>query len=188
MSPEQDLWRLRRSSSFVFSWVILCLPGEHRKWHKLRYVFIEGKKHTDVSEKHKWERDDLMLLVPLKPIWSLSEWQQARWEGFSSFIKSSYDFLCSPKTSLAVRLAGRGSCIQEDSQRGWLILKALSCQEDLYSADKGNVFCQAFEIQMMSSTLCPTDGFESFHKREQRRWNRYKLKENRKEKSTPSQK
>lgn len=32
-------------------------------------------------------------------------------------------------------------------------------------ADRGNVFCQAFEIQMMSSTLCPTDGFESSHKR-----------------------
>lgn len=27
------------------------------------------------------------------------------------------------------------------------------------------MFCQAFEIQMMSSTLCPTDGFESSHKR-----------------------
>lgn len=165
MSPEQDLWRLRRSSSFVFSWVILCLPGVHRKWHKLRCVFVKEKKHADVSEEHKWERDDLMLLFPLKHIWSLSEWQQAGWEGLSSFINSSYDFLRSPKPSLAVRLAGRGSHIQEDSQRGWLILKALSCQEDLYSADRGNVFCQAFEIQMISSTLCPTDGFESSHKK-----------------------
>lgn len=26
------------------------------------------------------------------------------------------------------------------------------------------MFCQAFEIQMMSSTLCPTEGFESSHK------------------------
>lgn len=69
------------------------------------------------------------------------------------------------KTSLAARFASRGSSIQEDSQHGWLILKALSCQEDLYSADGGNAFCQAFEIQMMSSTLCPTDGFESSHER-----------------------
>lgn len=99
---------------------------------------------------------------------SLCEWQLSGWEGFSYFfffIKSGYGFLYSPKISLAVCLTGTGSSIQEDSQRGWLILKALSCQEDLYSADRGNVFCQAFEIQMMSSTLCPTDGFESFHKR-----------------------
>lgn len=88
-----------------------------------------------------------------------------RFQLFFFFIKSGYGFLLSPKISLAVRLTGRGSSIQEDSQRGWLILKALSCQEDLYSTDRGNVFCQAFEIQMMSSTLCPTDGFESSHKR-----------------------
>lgn len=68
--------------------------------------------------------------------------QLTGWEGFSSFIMSGSDFLLSPATSLAVRLAGRGSSIQEDSQHGWLILKALSCQEDLYSADTGNVFCQ----------------------------------------------
>lgn len=91
--------------------------------------------------------------------------KKAGWEGLSSFNKSGYGFLLPPTTYSAVCLAGRGSGIQEGSQRGWLIPKALSCQEDLYSADRGNVFCQAFEIQMMPSTLCPTDGFESSHKR-----------------------
>lgn len=105
-------------------------------------------------------------VCPIKThVWFLSKRQLAGWEGFSSFIKSGYGFLLSPTTSLAVRLASRGSSIQEASQCGWLILKALSCQEDLYSADGGNVLCQAFEIQMMSSTLCPTNGFESSHER-----------------------
>lgn len=104
-------------------------------------------------------------VCPIKThVWFLSKRQRAGWVDFSSFIKAGYGFLLSQTTSSAVRLAGRGSSIQEDSQRGWLILKALSCQEDLYSADRGNVFCQAFEIQM-SSTLCPTDSFESSHKR-----------------------
>lgn len=153
MSPKEELWR-RRTSSFVFSWVILLLSGVDWKWLNLRPVFTK--------------QVDLMLLTPLKKhMFGLcvnGSYQGGRVSAIF-FIKSGYGFLYSPKISLAVCLTGTGSSIQEDSQRGWLILKALSCQEDLYSADRGNVFCQAFEIQMMSSTLCPTDGFESFHKR-----------------------
>lgn len=32
-------------------------------------------------------------------------------------------------------------------------------------ADRGNMFCQAFEIQMPHSTLCLSDSFERSHKR-----------------------
>lgn len=32
-------------------------------------------------------------------------------------------------------------------------------------ADRGNMFCQAFEIQMPHSTLCLSDSFEHSHKR-----------------------
>ena len=78
------------------------------------------------------------------------------------FMKSDDDYL-SPTSKLAAGSAGGGSGVQEDSQRGGFIPKALSCQEDLYSADRGDVICRAFEIQMMSSTPCPTDGFESSH-------------------------
>lgn len=32
-------------------------------------------------------------------------------------------------------------------------------------ADRGNMFCQAFEIQMPHSTLCLSDSFERSHER-----------------------
>ena len=149
MSPERDLWRLGRSSSFAFSWVILHLPGVHWKWHSWRSgFFLQSRRNTPMWVKSTIENKMTSCCLSHKnTIGSCQKkkgggGQLTGWEGVISFIMSGCDFLLSPATSLAVRLAGRGSSIQEDSQRGWLILKALSCQEDLYSADRGNVFCQ----------------------------------------------
>lgn len=87
MSPEQDLWRLRRSSSFVFSWVILCLPGEHQKWPKLRYVFVEKKKHWcewKAQMRTRWPH----AACPIKTHLVLVRMIASRVKGFQLFLSS----------------------------------------------------------------------------------------------------
>lgn len=146
----------------------LCFHGHFTspqgalKTTQLKVCFWKNTgKFTDVGEQHKWEQDDLMLFVPQNMFGSCQN--GSTWRGRVSAASRAVTWPalvnhltgCLPRRWRKQRTGGRCS---------WLILKALSCQEDLYSADRGNVFCQAFEIQMMSSTLCPTDGFESSHK------------------------
>lgn len=191
MSLEQDLWRLRRSSSFVLSWVILHSPGVHWKWHSLRSVFYKTEEIHWCEWKAQMRTRWPHAVCPIKTLaWFLSKRQLEGWEDFSSFIKSGYGFLLSQTTSSAVRLAGKGSSIQEDSQRGWLIPKALFPVVKRTFTRLIEAMCSVRPLKFKwCLPLCvPLTALKAPIKGEQQRRDRHELKENRKTKSNSSQK